>query len=153
MPPTGGELEITLLNPNRYPDVPRARLEGWMTRLLGDLAPDASSFAVRLTGDRAMRELNRRYRKKDRTTDVLSFAGEPTPEGRHLGDLAISVPVARRQASERGHSLEIELACLMLHGALHCMGYDHETDDGEMSRMELSLRERWVEGWAGEAEP
>jgi probable rRNA maturation factor len=109
------------------------------------LAPTASSFAVRLTNDEEMRDLNRRYRGKDSTTDVLSFRGGSTPEGLHLGDLVISLPVARCQAVDAGHSLDRELRELGLHGILHCLGHDHETDDGEMSRLEISLREHWLE--------
>ena len=92
-----------------------------------------------------MRLLNSTYRDIDGATDVLSFPGESTPEGRHLGDLAIAVPVARRQAKELGHSAERELRCLLLHGVLHCLGHDHEADDGEMDSLELQLRARWVD--------
>jgi probable rRNA maturation factor len=84
--------------------------------------------------------VNRRYRDKDKTTDVLSFPGD----GGHLGDILISVPVARRQAGEAGHDVERELKVLLLHGVLHCMGYDHETDEGEMERLERRLRRKWV---------
>ena len=137
--------EIALENPNRYAEVDRAALSAWLGRLLGELAPRADSLAVRFVGTRAMRQLNARYRNIDRATDVLSFPGEETPEGFHLGDLAIAVPVARRQASELGHAAERELRCLLLHGVLHCLGHDHDTDDGEMDRLELELRARWVD--------
>jgi probable rRNA maturation factor len=129
----------------------RARRQGralaaWLQPVLAEVAPSASSLTVRLTDDTEMRALNRRYRGQDRTTDVLSFAGEATPEGSHLGDLVISLPVARRQAHEAGHPLERELRELALHGVLHCLGHDHETDEGEMAALELSLRERWSGG-------
>ncbi|MCP4201337.1 MAG: rRNA maturation RNase YbeY [bacterium] len=91
-----------------------------------------------------MRRLNRAFRGKDRPTDVLSFPGETTMDGIHLGDIAVSVPAARRQALERGHSVERELKVLLLHGVLHCLGHDHETDSGEMDRLERRLRRRWV---------
>ena len=110
-----------------------------------ELVPEASSFSVRFVGDRAIRGINRDFRGIDRATDVLSFPGEEGPEGRHLGDVAISIPTARRQAGERGETVERELRALILHGILHCMGYDHETDDGEMSRFERRLRARWLE--------
>ncbi len=148
----GVRLEVAVLNPNRYSDVETARLRGWLRQLVSSLSPEADSFAVRLVGDRAMRALNGGFREREGTTDVLSFPGEVTPEGSHLGDLAVSVPVARKQAAERGHSLNRELRCLLLHGLLHCLGHDHETDAGEMGRLELHLRARWVDGPEGRDE-
>lgn len=139
------ELDLALQNPNRYPDAPAAAIEPWLRRLVGELAPEASSFTVRFVGDRAIRRINRDYRGIDRATDVLSFPGQDGPEGRHLGDVAISVPTARRQAAERGEPVEREVRTLILHGLLHCMGYDHENDDGEMGRLERRLRRRWLE--------
>jgi probable rRNA maturation factor len=91
-----------------------------------------------------MRRFNRDFRGKDRTTDVLSFPGEAGPEGTHLGDLAVCVPQAQRQAHARGQALAVELRTLLLHGVLHCLGYDHETDDGEMERFESRLRRRYL---------
>ena len=135
-------LDLELGNPNRYPEVRARRLRPWLLDLLGEVAPDHDSFAALFTSDRRMRTLNRTYRQKDRTTDVLSFPGGETPEGHHLGDVVISVPVARRQAEERGHPPERELRLLLLHGVLHCLGHDHETDDGTMERLEEELRER-----------
>ena len=116
----------------------------WCERLVTSLAPEAKSFVVRVTGDDEIRRLNREFRDLDKPTDVLSFPGEGTPEGRHLGDVAIGAGVADRQAGEQGHSLERELKLLILHGVLHCLGYDHETDNGEMSRLEDRLREEWI---------
>ena len=102
-------------------------------------------ITVRFTSDRELRRLNRTFRAKDRPTDVLSFPGERSGEGWHLGDVAISVPTARRQALEAGHETGEELRVLLLHGVLHCLGYDHETDDGAMERLERRLRRRWIE--------
>jgi probable rRNA maturation factor len=87
-----------------------------------------------------MRRLNRVYRDKDKPTDVLSFPGDQNPDGRHLGDVVISVPTARRQADGFDHGVERELKTLVLHGMLHCLGYDHETDDGTMERLENELQ-------------
>jgi probable rRNA maturation factor len=112
--------------------------------MVAAVAPEADSFSVRFTGDREMRRVNRTYREKDQTTDVLSFPGEETLEGNHLGDLLISVPQARRQGAEAGHGAGRELRLLLLHGVLHCQGYDHETDDGTMERLERRLRRRWL---------
>lgn len=102
------------------------------------------SISVLLTSDAGIRRLNRRYRRKDKPTDVLSFPAAQPVQGqeRTAGDLAISVPTARRQAEEAGHPLFVELEVLVLHGVLHLAGYDHETDDGQMARREATLRRR-----------
>lgn len=132
------------------------RIRPWLEPLIAELAPDATSLVVRFVSDREMRELNRTYRQQDRPTDVLTFPGEPFPgepfpvqlfpgeADPHLGDVVISVPTARRQAAVRGHDVERELRVLVLHGVLHCLGYDHETDDGEMESLEDRLRSRWI---------
>ena len=98
--------------------------------------------SVLLTTDRAIRRLNRQFRGIDKATDVLSFPAEAlVPRGERIaGDLAISVPTARRQSAVCGHSLGTELKVLMLHGLLHLAGYDHEVDSGEMARRERALR-------------
>jgi probable rRNA maturation factor len=132
--------ELVLLNPNHFPESGVRRVRPWLAGLIAELAPRAASFGVRFVGDREMRRVNRRYRGRDRTTDVLSFPGE---DG-HLGDVLISVPAARRQAAAAGHGVERELATLLLHGVLHCLGYDHETDRGEMARLERRLRRAWI---------
>lgn len=95
--------------------------------------------SVLLTGDKGIKRLNRRFRGKNKPTDVLSF---PSEFPGVAGDLAISVPTAIRQAAEQRHSLAIEIKVLMLHGLLHLAGYDHETDDGRMARRERLLRAR-----------
>lgn len=93
---------------------------------------------VLLTTNDGIRGLNRRFRKKNKATDVLSFPAEP---GFGVaGDLAISVETAARQAAEQGHRLGVELRVLMLHGLLHLSGMDHEADDGAMARREAKLR-------------
>ncbi len=102
-----------------------------------------ASLGVALVGDVRMRRWNRTYRKKDRTTDVLAFPAGSGPSGQsHLGDIAISVPRARGQARRAGHDLGRELRLLLLHGYLHLLGYDHETDGGEMSRLERRIERR-----------
>lgn len=137
--------EISLLNPRRFPEVAVRRLRPWVQDLVAEMAPEADSFAVRFTDDEEIRRTNREYRHKDEATDVLSFPGETTVEGRHLGDVLISVPTARHQARRRGHSAEVEIRRLLLHGLLHCLGYDHETDDGTMERLERRLARRWID--------
>ena len=141
--PAGG-CEVVLQNPCGYPEGDEPGLLAWLEALVAELAPEAASFTVRLASDREMRRLNRTYRGRDYPTDVLSFPGEATPEGRHLGDVVVAVPVARRQAAAAGHPPATELRVLLLHGALHCLGHDHETDEGEMERLEAALRERWI---------
>jgi probable rRNA maturation factor len=93
-----------------------------------------------ITNDAELRRMNRQYRRKDRATDVLSF---PSVERNGFaGDLAISIDRARAQAAEHGHSLENELRILMLHGALHLAGMDHEKDAGEMAQAEARWRQK-----------
>ena len=133
-------VEIILQNPNRYPEVRARRLRPWLGLLLAAVAPGAEGLGVRFCGDREMRRVNRQLRQQDKTTDVLSFPGE---DG-YLGDILIAVPVARRQAAEAEHGTERELKTLLLHGVLHCLGYDHETDQGEMERLERRLRRIWL---------
>lgn len=137
--------EIHLQNPCRYREAGARRIRPWFSRLVAAVAPEADSLAVRFTSDRELRRLNRTYRSKDQPTDVLSFPGERSKEGWHLGDLAISVPAARRQAQAAGHSADREVRILLLHGILHCLGYDHETDDGAMEKLETKLRSKWLE--------
>jgi probable rRNA maturation factor len=139
-----GAPEVVLQNPCGYPEGEDAELLPWLRGLLAELAPRAASFGVRLTSDREMRRLNRSFRGKDYPTDVLSFPGEPTPDGDHVGDVVIALPVARRQAAEAGHGTARELRVLLLHGVLHCLGHDHESDEGEMERLEAELARRWV---------
>ena len=100
--------------------------------------------SVLLTGDGQIRRWNREFRGKNQATDVLSFPavameGVPSAMG---GDVAISVETAEGQAKEQGHALAEELKVLVLHGLLHLAGYDHETDDGTMARVERRLRAR-----------
>lgn len=111
-------------------------------------------FNVCFVGDREIRKLNQAYRREPRPTDVLSFPWRPQAErgaGKHagkrefadfLGDVVISVETARRNARAEGHSLQNEIRWLILHGVLHLLGYDHVTDNGEMTALELSLRAR-----------
>ncbi len=136
--------EVALAGAGRFPRLRAPGLAVWMQELVAELAPEADSVAVRFAGDRTVRRLNREFRGKDKATDVLSFPGEESPEGRHLGDIVISIPTAERQAGDRGATLEEEVKLLLLHGVLHCLGHDHETDRGEMERLESRLRRRWL---------
>jgi probable rRNA maturation factor len=91
---------------------------------------------ILISGNTRLRDLNRRFRRKSKPTDVLSF---PRLSG---GDIAISAEIARANAQHYGHGLADELKILVLHGMLHLAGYDHESDDGRMARMEARLRSR-----------
>lgn len=103
--------------------------------------------AVRLVDDATIRRLNRQFRHYDHPTDVLSFAADPRRlipgPSAGAGDLAVSLDTAARQARQLGHSLDLELRVLLLHGLLHLAGMDHEADGGEMRRQELLLRRRF----------
>jgi probable rRNA maturation factor len=97
-----------------------------------------------LVGDRKIQAMNKEYRKKDKPTDVISFAYlevthyELEPGDIIVGDIFISIDTAKRQAKDHGHDLKRELAILFVHGLLHCMGFDHKTDKEEAG----------MEGWA-----
>jgi rRNA maturation RNase YbeY len=110
--------------------VPRSRIQNPKSKI---------EISVLFCGDRAMRTLNRRYRGMDAPTDVLAF---PAVTGGLLGDIAISIPYASRQARRRGELPAREIDRLLLHGFLHLSGYDHETDGGEMNALEKSLRRK-----------
>ncbi len=92
-----------------------------------------------LADDARLCELNRSFRRKNKPTDILSFPAAENPEG-IVGDLAISVETAARQAAEHGHTLQEEVHVLLLHGVLHLAGMDHEHDGGEMRERESELR-------------
>ena len=112
-------------------------LARWLARIAPARARGAVTVAI--VPDSRVRALNRRYRRKDHATDVLSFvAGEPGS----LGDIVIASGVARAQARRAKHSLQTELRMLALHGLLHLLGYDHEHDGGRMARVESRLRIR-----------
>ena len=118
----------------------------WVARVVdaavtasGTRVGEAAELVVLLTDDAALHELNRRFRGHDKPTDVLSFEGSvesssPACAIQHVGDIAISVESARRQAAEYGHDFERELAYLLAHGTLHLLGFDHE-DDVERRQM------------------
>jgi len=100
------------------------------------LAKVKGEVDVLISNNRRLRDLNRRFRRKNKPTDVLSF---PRPMG---GDIAISAQIARENAALYGHAIADELKILVLHGMLHLAGYDHESDNGRMARAEARLRAR-----------
>jgi probable rRNA maturation factor len=137
---------IEVVNRQRKLRIDRARWQVFATKASQALPVAADGVTIAFVSDRAMRELNRMWRGKRATTDVLSFPAEQAEferaDGLSLGDIAISIEQAARQAKEHGLSFENEIAQLILHGLLHLSGYDHETDHGEMNRLELKLRKR-----------
>jgi probable rRNA maturation factor len=151
-----GGLRVVLVDEVGRP----VRVRG-LARWLCGVAPARSRGAVTiaLVDDAAMRRLNREFAGKEKATDVLSFAAEdrraaafarsasaPKDDLRRmapfLGDIVIATGVARRQARAAGHAYAQELRVLALHGLLHLLGYDHETDEGRMARLEARLRRR-----------
>ena len=131
-------------------------LKKFLARARRVLRLPAGSFTVSLVTNAAIAQWNRSYRGKNRPTDVLSFPADETPSrrrnskqsrrarrsslDRYLGDIAIAPRVAQKNAREFGRTLDEEICILALHGILHLMGYDHETDSGQMERRELRLR-------------
>ena len=119
--------------------IPDNGLARWLTAVAP--ASARGDVAVALLPDAHVRALNKRYRRKDAPTDVLSFS---SGDGALLGDIVIASGVARRQARERRHAYRTELRVLALHGLLHLLGYDHEDarDGGAMARVESRLRRK-----------
>jgi probable rRNA maturation factor len=115
----------------------RLRLfQGTLTTLL----TAGRTFTCLLTSDAELRRLNASFLNNDYPTDVLSF---PAIEGEEsLGELAISAPRAKAQAADLAHPVETEIEILMLHGTLHLLGHDHETDGGAMRRLECRWRKK-----------
>ncbi len=134
--------------------VPTRGLARWLEQ--ASPARARGEVTIALVSDGRMRALNRSFRGKDYATDVLSFPVRPRGRARvsrpavgshvdsveYLGDVVIAIGVANRQADEAGHSLGVELRVLALHGLLHLLGYDHESDAGRMARVEARLRRR-----------
>ena len=112
--------------------------------ILSDVGEASAELGILFVGDQRMRGLNRRYRGKDRTTDVLAFPmrGVPHSSSHLLGDVVIAVPTAARQAKQGQRSLDEELTVLLVHGILHLCGYDHERSETEARRM--YRRERMI---------
>ena len=137
---------IEVVNRQRKMPLDCERWRAFVEKTWQAIPTKAEGVTVAFVSDRAMRELNRLWRHKQGTTDVLSFPAEQDEfekaEGSRLGDVVISVEQAARQARENGLTLEQEIAQLILHGLIHLCGYDHSTDDGEMNKLELRLRRR-----------
>jgi probable rRNA maturation factor len=162
-----------ILNQQRKVRVAPRTLEGFLRRVAEELGVGEGKVTVCFVSDEEIARMNLKFRKKKGPTDVLSFPASAFPlfsvpsaisalksarspsrfgpraqtaaqEDQYLGDIAIAPGTARRYAKKNGRSLDSELRVLMLHGLLHLLGYDHETDRGEMDRIEQKLRRRFA---------
>ncbi|MBN1938018.1 MAG: rRNA maturation RNase YbeY [Candidatus Aminicenantes bacterium] len=119
-----------------------------LQRLLRRARRAGDGVTLVFAGDSSVRRLNREFRGKDKTTDVLSFPihGRGEDDHPHLGDIIISVPRARAQAASLGHSLEAELAYLAIHGFVHLCGYEHEAghEEEEIRALEAVRKDRII---------
>jgi probable rRNA maturation factor len=139
---------IEIVNRQRKLKIESANFQEFAEKAVAAIeeARGGRDLTVGFVSDRRMRELNRDFRGKHTTTDVLSFPNEPdeyeTTESNFLGDIVISVEQAARQAAENSLTLDAEIKQLILHGILHLCGYDHERDAGEMNALEIKLRDK-----------
>jgi probable rRNA maturation factor len=142
-------------NRQRAVHVPLLPLQQFLQNMKTEMHLEGSIVAVRLVSETEMARLNKTYRKIPGPTYVLSFPFVPGRKllrfrprkmvlrgGSFLGDIAISPATARRYAKKNGRTLSSEIQVLILHGVLHLLGYDHETDRGQMDEVEQKLRER-----------
>lgn len=137
---------VTVVKAVRAPVVP-----GWLRAVLGDACLEEPVVArlppgvpclltIKLTGDRELRRLNRRFLGVDQATDVLSFPSGELRQTGYLGDIAVSWPAVRRQSAEFGHPPLSEMGLLSVHGLLHLLGWDHGTSASERAMWLLTLR-------------
>ena len=144
-----------ILNRQRAVRLARRPLESFLRRVKSELGLQEAGLTVCLVSDAAIARMNETFRKKKGPTDVLSFpaltrrrpvqlrrGSKMVKPGEYLGDIAISPATAQRYAKKYGRKPSSELQVLILHGVLHLLGYDHETDRGEMDRVERKLRKR-----------
>ena len=123
----------------RVPDLTQLALDRFLARARQAVGLKGT-VNVLLTSSAEMKSLNRRFRGKDKPTDVLSFPAEPDAQKQVAGEIAISAEIASQNARALGHSPAEEVRILVLHGVLHLRGYDHECDNGQMARREKQLR-------------
>ena len=149
-----GRAQEAVINRQRTVRITLAPLRSFLKRVCQGLQLPPAEVTVCFVTDAEIARLNENFRHKRGPTDVLSFPahrqrsrkhGKMSPEQTplYLGDIAISPLTARRNAAKYGRTLPAELRILMLHGVLHLLGYDHETDHGQMTRLENKLRRRF----------
>ena len=130
---------IEAVNRQRKTKIDTKAWEAFGGKAAAAIGKDGAFATIAFVSDQSIRRLNRQFRGIDKATDVLSF---PADDSDNLGDIAISVETAARQAKENGLEFDDEVAQLILHGLLHLCGYDHETDNGEMNRLEVRMRKK-----------
>ena len=137
---------VEIVNRQRRQKINAKRWREFGARALRAVGVNKRTASIVFVSDAAIRKLNRQFRGRDTATDVLSFPIQAEKFERenqsHLGEIVISVPRATAQAKQNGLSFTSEVQQLILHGLLHLCGYDHETDGGEMNRLELRLRNK-----------
>jgi len=143
-----------IVNRQRAVRLVRRPLESFLRHVKTELGLEEAGLTVCLVSDAEIARMNETFRMKKGPTDVLSFptvvrrrpvrrrSPKTVKSGAYLGDIAISPATARRYAKKYGRKLSSELRVLILHGVLHLLGYDHETDRGEMDRIERKLQKR-----------
>ena len=137
---------VEVLNRQRLQKIDLHEYQKFSARALQAIHQKSQNATIVFVSDAIIKKLNREFRGKDYATDVLSFpvkaeAFEKEDE-RNLGEVVISLQRANEQAKQNQISFQVEVKQLILHGLLHLGGYDHETDNGEMDRLELRLRKR-----------
>ncbi len=132
--------------------VDQKALETFLRKVMREIHAEKQELAICFVTDAEIARWNHKYRGKNRPTDVLSFPAQPRANGHrkfsrtelqrkgYLGDIAIAPATARNYAKQNGRTLDDELRVLIVHGVLHLLGFDHESDDGEMERLEHRLR-------------
>jgi probable rRNA maturation factor len=147
---------IEVVNRQRLARIDARRVARLVDTTLGAVGRADANLTVAFVRDRVVRDLNRKFRGNDRVTDVLSFAEDELGHAsdvsfigsgvsEFLGDIVVSTDTALKQANDAGHSFEREVNELVIHGVLHLCGYDHETDRGQMNRLELRLRRKLLD--------
>jgi probable rRNA maturation factor len=143
-----------ILNKQRKVRLVARPLQEFLRRTQRELKIANSEITIAFVSDAEMARWNENYRKKKGPTDVLSFPATAGASQKFaaranlakraviLGDIAIAPETAKRYAKKNGRTLSSEIRVLMLHGVLHLMGYDHESDQGQMNRIERKLRRR-----------
>jgi len=135
---------VEILNRQKKSRIDLGRFERLLKRLIRHYGLNRPEVALSFVEDAEIRALNRRFRKKDKPTDVLSFPlNERAADGRfYLGDIVISVPRAEEQAARLSHGLELELEVLTIHGFLHLLGYRHDAGhEGEEAKIRRLMLE------------
>jgi len=130
---------IEAVNRQRGRKIDTKAFAAFAAKAVDAIGKSGSSATIAFVSDKTIRQLNRQFRGVDKATDVLSF---PADDSENLGDVAISVETAAAQAKENGLKFDEEVSQLILHGLLHLAGYDHETDNGEMDRIEIRIRRK-----------